>query len=98
MAIESYRDLEVWRLGMDLAAACYTLTAAFPREEMFGMTSQIRLPRKPKSQPDCEQNVAENVAPIIELSSTLGLQKFRTCDLAVATIKHTEDLKEHETP
>jgi four helix bundle protein len=42
MAIESYRDLRVWREAMDLAEACYRLTAALPREEMFGMTAQIR--------------------------------------------------------
>jgi four helix bundle protein len=27
---------------MALAEACYAITAAFPREEMFGQTSQIR--------------------------------------------------------
>jgi four helix bundle protein len=42
MAIESYRDLRVWRDAMDLAEACYRLTAAFPRGEMFGMVTQIR--------------------------------------------------------
>lgn len=42
MQIESYRDLEVWKLGMLLAEQCYLLTRAFPKEELFGMTSQIR--------------------------------------------------------
>jgi four helix bundle protein len=42
MGIESYRDLRVWQQSMDLAEACYRLTATFPREEMFGLTSQIR--------------------------------------------------------
>lgn len=27
---------------MDLAAACYGVTATFPRSEMFGLTNQIR--------------------------------------------------------
>jgi four helix bundle protein len=27
---------------MDLAVACYDLTRAFPQDELFGMTSQIR--------------------------------------------------------
>jgi four helix bundle protein len=27
---------------MDLAAACYSLTKPFPKEELFGMTSQVR--------------------------------------------------------
>jgi four helix bundle protein len=42
MAIESYRDLKVWQEGMSLAKASYLLTRAFPTEELFGMTSQIR--------------------------------------------------------
>jgi four helix bundle protein len=42
VAIESYRDLRVWQDAMQLAEACYRLTATFPREEAFGLTSQIR--------------------------------------------------------
>ncbi|MGN6468681.1 MAG: four helix bundle protein [Rhizobiaceae bacterium] len=40
--IRSYRDLRVWNEAMELAADCYRVTQAFPREEMFGMISQIR--------------------------------------------------------
>jgi four helix bundle protein len=40
--IKSYRDLRVWQDAMSLAELCYRLTRDFPREEMFGMTSQIR--------------------------------------------------------
>ena len=39
---ESYRDLRVWKEGMRLAEACYRATRTFPREEIYGMTSQIR--------------------------------------------------------
>jgi four helix bundle protein len=42
MTIETYRDLRVWRDAMDLAEACYRLTARFPADERFGLTSQIR--------------------------------------------------------
>jgi four helix bundle protein len=40
--IQSYEDLEVWQLAMTLAEECYKLTAAFPREETYGLTAQIR--------------------------------------------------------
>lgn len=40
--IESYRDLKVWQLGMQLAKHCYLLTKTFPKEELFSLTSQIR--------------------------------------------------------
>ncbi len=42
MAIESYRDLKVWNLGMDIAAEVYRLTRTYPPEEQFGLTSQTR--------------------------------------------------------
>src|SRR5712691_1724129 len=41
-AIRSYRDLEVWRVAMDVAVACYRTTAKFPREEIYSLTAQIR--------------------------------------------------------
>lgn len=40
--IRSYRDLRVWQKGIELAKRCYMGTRAFPKEEMFGLTSQIR--------------------------------------------------------
>lgn len=40
--IRSYRDLRVWKEAMELAVQSYELTRGFPREEAFGMTSQIR--------------------------------------------------------
>jgi four helix bundle protein len=39
---ESYRDLAVWNRAMQLCVALYRLTAAFPPEEMNGITSQLR--------------------------------------------------------
>ncbi len=40
--IRSYRDLRVWNEAMVLAGCCYHLTRSFPREELFGLTAQIR--------------------------------------------------------
>ena len=41
-SINSYKDLRVWQDAMALAESCYRLTRQFPREELFGLTSQIR--------------------------------------------------------
>ena len=41
MALQSYRELKVWQLGMKIAVACYELTRSFPKEERFGLTGQI---------------------------------------------------------
>ncbi len=40
--IQSHRDLLVWQKSMDLAVAAYRLTAAFPTDERYGLTSRIR--------------------------------------------------------
>src|SRR5713101_9488402 len=38
----SYRDLVVWQKSMQLVTDIYKTTRAFPREEIYGLTSQIR--------------------------------------------------------
>ncbi len=42
MAIKSYRDLIVWQKAMDLVEDVYKKTKGFPREELYGLTSQLR--------------------------------------------------------
>ena len=39
--INSYQDLDVWKVAVDLAEKCYRLTAQFPKDEVYGMSSQI---------------------------------------------------------
>jgi four helix bundle protein len=40
--INSYKDLRVWQVAIDLAVECYQLTQRFPKEEVYGLTAQIR--------------------------------------------------------
>ena len=40
--VKSYRDLLVWQKGMDLAEEVYRVTRSWPKEEMYGLTSQAR--------------------------------------------------------
>lgn len=40
--IKSYRDLQVWQRGVDIALLVYRLTESFPRAEIYGLTSQMR--------------------------------------------------------
>ena len=42
MAISSFRDLRVWNAAMDMGVQVYGLTRAFPREEVHGLTAQMR--------------------------------------------------------
>ncbi|RUW73732.1 MULTISPECIES: four helix bundle protein [unclassified Mesorhizobium] len=52
--INSYKDLIVWQQAMDLAVATYSLTKAWPKEELYGLTSQIR-----RSATSIPANIAE---------------------------------------
>jgi four helix bundle protein len=40
--IGSFRDLDVWRLAMDIVVEIYRVTRAFPAEEKFGLIAQLR--------------------------------------------------------
>ncbi|HMG18015.1 MAG TPA: four helix bundle protein [Gemmatimonadales bacterium] len=40
--IISYRDLTVWQRAMDLTDVAYEITKSFPREERYGLTSQLQ--------------------------------------------------------
>ena len=42
MKAQSYKDLIVWQKAMDLVEQVYLATRAFPKEELYGLTSQIR--------------------------------------------------------
>ena len=38
----TFQDLRVWQKAHEVVLDIYRLTAAFPREELFGLTAQIR--------------------------------------------------------
>ncbi len=40
--LESYKDLIVWQKSVELVINIYRLTRSFPKEEMYGITSQMR--------------------------------------------------------
>jgi four helix bundle protein len=39
---ESYRDLIAWRKAMELVTDIYRATKSFPRDELYGLTNQLR--------------------------------------------------------
>ncbi len=40
--MQDFRKLQVWKKSHDLTMRIYDLTSQFPREEIYGLTSQIR--------------------------------------------------------
>lgn len=42
MATKSFKELEVWKRGHEIVILVYLLTKEFPKEEIFGITNQMR--------------------------------------------------------
>jgi four helix bundle protein len=42
MALRSYQELIGWKKGIELVTDVYRLTQKFPKQEIYGLTSQIR--------------------------------------------------------
>ena len=40
--IKNFRDLDVWRLAMEIVVDSYKYTKSFPKEEVYGLVSQMR--------------------------------------------------------
>jgi four helix bundle protein len=55
--MRTHKDLDVWKNGVELVKKIYATTSDFPKEEMYGLTSQIR-----RSAISIPSNIAEGSA------------------------------------
>ena len=55
--MSSYKDLIVWQKSYQLTLAIYSITKQFPKDELFGLTSQMR-----RSSVSLPSNIAEGNA------------------------------------
>ena len=53
----NHKDLDVWKKSMDLVEVIYKLTAQFPKDERFGIISQMR-----RAAVSIPSNIAEGAA------------------------------------
>jgi hypothetical protein len=51
--MKDFRDLQVWHKAHSLTLATYRVTSEFPKQEMYGLTSQMRR---------CAASIAPNIA------------------------------------
>ena len=52
--VKSFRDLLIWQKGVELVKDIYSLTAGFPRNEIYGLSSQMQ-----KAAVSVPSNIAE---------------------------------------
>ncbi len=78
MAIQSYKDLTVWRKSFDLAKQVYVVTKKLPRDELYGLASQMQR---------CAVSIPSNIAEgqqrnnLKEYCQFLGIAKGSAAEL-----------------
>jgi four helix bundle protein len=71
----SHKNLEVWKYSIDLVDRIYLLTKSFPRDELFGITNQLR-----RASVSVVSNLSEG------LSRTSTMEKCRFLEIARSSL------------
>jgi four helix bundle protein len=108
MKVSTYKELIVWQKGMQLVKEIYLLTEMFPKDEMYGLSSQLQ-----RASVSIPSNIAEGYVRkhkkeyLHHLSISLGsaaeietqllickeLKKFEHLDFSKAELINIEILK-----
>lgn len=78
MAINSYKDLTVWQKSFELTKSVYRLTQQLPRDELYGLVSQMRR---------CAISIPSNIAEgnqrnnLAEYRQFIGIAKGSAAEL-----------------
>lgn len=83
MKSHNFRNLKVWQLSMELVEEVYKVTSQFPKEELFGLTSQLK-----RSAVSVPSNIAEGSAKSSEkdFSRFLEISMGSSCELETQLI------------
>ncbi|MGA7525056.1 MAG: four helix bundle protein [Acidobacteriaceae bacterium] len=75
---QDFQDLVVWQRAMEMTVSVYRSTRSFPREEMYGLTSQMR-----RAAVSVASNIAEGRGRLTqgEFRQFLGLAQGSNCEL-----------------
>jgi four helix bundle protein len=79
--MSDYKDLLVWQKSMDLAQRVYAITKAFPKDELYGLTSQVRR---------CAVSIPSNIAEGSNRSSKKEFKYFLHISLGSAAELETQ--------
>jgi four helix bundle protein len=75
---QDYRELKVWQKAVDLTVLIYKLTQAFPKSELYGLSSQMR-----RASVSVASNIAEGRGRVsgAEFRHFLSVARGSTCEL-----------------
>lgn len=55
--MRTHKDLDAWKLSIEFVTEVYKITKGFPKEELFGLSSQLR-----RAAVSIPSNIAEGAA------------------------------------
>ena len=73
--MHNFRELKVWRLGIEMAKSIFQLTRNFPQEERYSLTSQLTR---------CSVSIPSNIAEGCGRKSNKELNQFLSISLGSA--------------
>src|SRR5260221_7116825 len=81
--MNNYKELKIWQKSVDLAVRVYQITKDFPKEELYGITSQIR-----RSAVSIASNIAEGARRNSkkDFNNFLGKSNGSICELETQLI------------
>jgi four helix bundle protein len=79
--MRSFQDLKAWQLAHRFTLAVYAATRSFPREELFGLTSQLRR---------AASSIGTNLAVVCGRGSDADFARF--CHIALGSASESEYL------
>jgi four helix bundle protein len=65
--MDNFRSLQVWQKSIDLAVIIYKVTSKFPKDELYGITSQMRR---------CSVSISSNIAEGAGRNSKQDFRRF----------------------
>jgi four helix bundle protein len=77
--VKDFRELKVWRKAHELTLAVYQIAASFPREELYGLTAQLRR---------ASSSIAANLAEGCGRNGDAELARF--CSMAMGSASELE--------
>jgi four helix bundle protein len=81
--MKTHKDLDVWKKSMDLVTEIYKVTGVFPREEIYGLTNQMRR---------CGVSIPSNIAEGASRNSSKEFVQFLYIALGSASELETQIL------
>ena len=79
MGMHNYRELKIWQRSTEFVVKIYEITEFFPKEEKFGLTSQLRR---------CAVSVPSNISEGAGRGSNRQFKQF--LEVAMGSINETQ--------